>query len=165
MKLVSRIIFVAVLAALGFWLWTVLFPSPEKIIRKQLAGLADDVSFSQDENDLVKLAHAQGVANFFTSTVEVDVTVPRRGEQTLVGRDQITQAALASRQEATDLKLKFPDINITVAPDKNSAVADVTVDATISGERDAVLEEVKITFQKVDGKWLISKVESVPVVS
>ena len=165
MKLVSRIILVVVLAALGFWLWMALFPSPEKIIRKQLVGLADDVSFSQDQNNLIKLAHAQSVADYFTSTVEIDITVPNHGEQAMAGRDQITQVALLSRQEATDLKLKFPDINITVAPDKNSAVADVTVDATISGERDAVLQEVKITFQKVDGKWLISKVASVPVVS
>jgi len=165
MKIVSRIILIIVLGALGFWLWTVLFPSPEKVIRKQLAGLANDVSFSQNENNLVKLAHAQSVADFFTSTVEIDVNVPNHGEQMMAGRDQITQAALASRQEAMDLKLTFPDVNVTVAPDKNSAVADVTVDATISGERDAVLQEVKITFQKVEGKWLISKVESVPVVS
>ena len=165
MKIVSRIILVIALAALGVWLWTVLFPSPEKIIRKQLAGLANEVSFSQDQNSLIKLAHAQSVADFFTSNVEVDVNVPGHGQQTMLGRDQITQAVLASRQEATDLKLKFPDVNITVAPDNNSAVADVTVDATISGERDAILQEVKITFQKVDGKWLINKVESVNVVS
>lgn len=161
MKIVLRMIAAAALIALGVWLWTIFFPSPEKIIRKQLAKLAQDASFSQNENNLLKIADAQSMADFFTSNVEVSVIVPGHGQQSLSGRSEITTAALASRQEATALDVKFPDVNVTVAPDRNSATADITVDATVSGERDAIVQELKITFQKIDGHWLISRVETV----
>jgi hypothetical protein len=163
--MVSRLILLAVLAALAVWLWTVFFPSPEKIVRKRLAKLAQDVSFSQDENDLIKIADAQSVPDFFSSNVEVNITIPGHEQETIAGRDQIATAALASRQQATAMDVKFPDVNVTVAPDKSSATADVTVDASVSGERDAIVQELKITFQKTDGQWLISKVETVQKVT
>ncbi len=165
MKLISRLILLAALVALGVWLWTIFFPNPEHVIRKQLAKLAQDVSFSQNENNLIKIADAQGVADFFSSNVEINITIPGHEQETMAGRDQITQAALASRTVATDLDVKFPDVNVTVAPDKNSATADVTVDATVSGERNAIVQEVKFTFVKVNGKWLISAVETVRTLS
>ena len=165
MKIVLRLIVAIALVALGVWLWTILFPSPEKVIRKQLAKLAQDASFSQNENDLVKMADAQSVADFFTDNVEVNITAPGHEQEMLTGKGEIRTAALASRQQASALDVKFPDVNVTVAPDRNSATADVTVDAMVSGERDAVIQELKITFQKIDGHWLISKMETVEGVS
>jgi hypothetical protein len=73
MKIILRVIVVAVLAVLGVWLWTICFPSPEKVVRRQLAKLAQDVSFSQNENNLLKIADAQGVADFFSSNVVVNI--------------------------------------------------------------------------------------------
>jgi hypothetical protein len=165
MKIVSRIVVLIALAALGVWLWTVFFPSPEHVIRKKLARLAQDASFTQNENNLIKLADAQNLPDFFTDNVEVNINIPGHEQQTLAGKDEIRTAALASRQAATDLEIKFPDVNITVAPDKNSATADITVDATVSGERDAIIQEFKFTFQKTDGQWLINRVETVQNVS
>lgn len=165
MKMVSRLILAVALAALAVWLWTVFFPSPEKIIRKRLAKLAQDASFSQGENDLVKIATAQNIPGFFSSNVEVNITIPGHEQQQMAGREEVRTAAIASRTAATDLDVKFPDVNVTVAPDKSSATADVTVDATVSGERDSIVQELKITFQKTDGDWLINKVETVQNVS
>ena len=165
MKFLPRIILLVIVAALAFWLWTVAFPSPEKIIRKQLLNMAGDVSFSRDQNNLVQLAHAQSVADFFSTNVVLDLTLPGHNEQTTLDRAEITQAVLASRQQVTDLDVKFPDINVTVAPDKNFATADVTVEGTVSGEHDAILQEMKFTFEKVDGHWLIDRVETVRVLS
>ncbi len=101
MKFLSRIIVLVIVAALTFWLWTVFFPSPEKIIRKQLLNMAGDVSFSQGQNNLIKLAHAQSVAGFFASNVVLALTLPGHVEQATLDRDEITQAVLASRQQAT----------------------------------------------------------------
>ncbi|HEV2453266.1 MAG TPA: hypothetical protein VGY98_03340 [Verrucomicrobiae bacterium] len=165
MKIIFRLVVLAALAALGFWLWTIFFPSPETIIRQRLAKLAQDASFSQGQNDLVKLAHAQNVADFFSSNVELNITVPGHEQETMTGRAEIQAAALASRQQLTQLDVKFPDVNIAVAPDKTSATADITVDATLSGERDAIIQELNMTFQKTEGEWLISKVETIQAVS
>ncbi|HEV2320143.1 MAG TPA: nuclear transport factor 2 family protein [Verrucomicrobiae bacterium] len=165
MKIILRVIVVIALAVLAVWLWTAFFPRPEGAIRKQLAKLAEDVSFSQNENNLMKIADAQSVADFFSSNVEVNITIPEHEQQTLAGRDEIRAAALASLQQATELNVKFPDVNVTVAPDRYSATADVTLDVKVSGERDAIIQELNISFRKIEGQWLISKVETVQGVS
>jgi SnoaL-like domain len=165
MKIVLRIILLVAVLAVGFWLWTVLFPSPEKIVRKHLASLAHDVSFSADENGIIKMAHANSVADLFSSNVVINIDVPGHEQQTMTGRDQVTQAALVSRQQFTSLDVKFPDVDVTVAPDKNSATADVTAEVTISGEHDKIVQEFQFTFQKIDGQWLISEVKTVSPVS
>jgi hypothetical protein len=57
--------------------------------------------------------------------------------------------------------VEFPDVNVTVAPDKQSATADLTVKAQAGGDRDSIWQEMKFTLQKTGGKWLITRVETV----
>lgn len=168
MKLAFRLFQVAILLALGFWLWTIFFPSPEKVIRKQLNHLAADVSFSQSDGSLTKLTGLAGAANisdFFSTNVEVNVDIPGHEQHTFAGRDEITQAALVARQQTTYLKVKFPDINVTVAPDKQSATADVTAEVNAAGETDPFVQELKISFAKTEGHWLISQIDTVRTIS
>ena len=161
MKIVFRIVLLAALAALGVWLWTVLFPGPEKVIRRRLTELARTVSSSPGESDLTRLAAARSVAGFFSSTVELNVDIPELGQHNSMDREEITQLALMARSRAGGVHVKFPDINITVAPDKQSAVADLTVEANVSGEHDPIVQEMKFTFRKNDGQWLITRIETV----
>jgi cytoskeletal protein RodZ len=165
MKLIVRIVLVVALAALGIWLWTVLFPNPEKVIRQRLTELARTASSSSGESDLARLAAARSLAGFFSTNVEFQVELPELARRDSMDRDEITQAAFAARSRVGGLKVKFPDINVTVAPDKQSAVADLTVEANISGERDPMVQEMKFTLQKIDGKWLITRVETVRTIS
>ena len=165
MKIVFRIVLLAALAALGIWLWTVLFPSPEKVIRRRLTKLARTVSSAANESDLTRLAAARSVAGFFSTNVELNVDLPELGQHSSLDREEITQAALMARSRAGGVRVKFPDINITVAPDKQSAVADLTVEANISGEHDSVVREMKFTLRKTDGQWLITRVETVRTLS
>jgi hypothetical protein len=165
MRTVFRIILLAALVALGVWLWFVLFPSPEKIIRQRLTELARTASFSSDEGNLARLAAAQSLAGYFATNVEINLDVPGRLQHRLMGRDEIQQAALGARSTLSGMKVHFPDINITVAPDKQSAVADLTVEASVSGEHDSIVQEMKFTFQKTDGDWLITRIETVRTLS
>ena len=161
MKIVFRIVLLAALAALGIWLWTVLFPSPEKVIRRHLTELARTGSSSANESDLTRLAAARSVAGFFAATVELNVDLPELGQHKSMDREEITQLALMGRSRAGGLRVKFPDINITVAPDQQSAVADLTVEANVSGEHDPIVQEMKFTLRKTDGQWLITRIETV----
>jgi hypothetical protein len=165
MKIVFRIVLLAALAALGIWLWTVLFPSPEKVIRQRLTELARTVSSSPNESDLSRLAAAHSVAGFFSTNVELNVDLPELGRRNSMDREEITQAALMGRSRAGGLRVKFPDINITVAPDQQSAGVDLTVEANISGERDSIVREMKFTLQKTGGQWLITRIETVRTLS
>jgi len=161
MKIIIRIVLLAALAALGIWLWTVLFPSPEKVVRRRLTELALTVSSSPNESDLTRLAAARSAAGFFAANVEVSVDLPELGQRNSLDHEEITQLTLMARSRAGGLQVKFPDINITVAPDKQSAVADLTVEAKVSGERDSIVREMKFTLRKTDGQWLITRIETV----
>jgi hypothetical protein len=165
MKNIFRLVLLAAVVALGVWLWLVLFPSPEKMIRKRLVQLAQDVSFSSNDGNLARLKGAQSVAGFFLTNIEVNIDVPGRVQHDFMGRDEITQAALASRSAVSGLHVKFPDVSVTLAPDKQSATAEVTLVATVSGEGDAIVQELKFTFQKMDGQWLITRVETIRTLS
>jgi len=165
MRIVFRCILLAVLAALGVWLWFALFPGPERLIRQRLMKLANTASFSSGESNFARLAAAQSLAGFFATNVEVDINVPGRVQHTLVGRDDIQQAALGARERLSGLKVAFPDINITVAPDKQSATVDLTVEVSITGEHDSIVQEMKFTFQNTEDGWLIARVETVRTLS
>jgi hypothetical protein len=164
MKIIFRLVLAAALLAFGIWMWTVLFPSPEKAIRKRLVELARTASFSSNEGNLMRLAGAQSLGFFFSTNIEVNIDVPGHRHD-FVGRGEIIQAALAARSAVAGLMVKFPDINITVAPDKQSAVADLTVEARVSGQQDLIVQEMKFTLQKTDGKWLVTRIETVRTLS
>ena len=165
MKTAFRLLLFVALAAAGVWLWTVLFPGPEKIIRQRLASLAGTVSASANESDLARLMAAKTVAGFFATNVEMQVEVPLLDRHSSLDREEIASAVLAARSRGGRLKVTFPDLNVTVAPDQQSAVADLTVEAKFSGDRDSLLQEMKFTLRKVDGQWLIIRIETVRILS
>jgi hypothetical protein len=165
MKIFFRVVLLAALAALGVWFWTILFPSPEKIIRRQLSEVAKHISFAADEGTLTRLADAQSLAGYFATNVEVNINTREGDRQNFMGRDQITQAALAARSTVSSLNVKFLDVDVIVAPDKQSATADLTVDANVAGQPDTIVQEAKMTLQKIAGQWLITRVVTIRILS
>jgi hypothetical protein len=162
MKIVLRLILLAAVVAAGVWLWILLFPSPEKIVRKRLAQVAVEVSFNGGENPLVIAARAETLADRFSTNVEIHLDAPGDERLDLNGRAEITQAAAQARMaNLKSLKVEFPDVSVTVAPDKQAAVADVAVEVQASGQKDFSVQEVKFTFQKFGRDWLITRVQSV----
>jgi hypothetical protein len=159
-----RVLLVAV-AALGVWAWVALHPSPERLIRKQLEGVARAVSFGANEGNLTKLAGAERLGGYFSTNVDVQINVPGRQEHRLAGREEIQQAALAARASVQALSVAFPDVTVIVNADEESAVADVTLQARIGGEPDMIVQEMKFTLRKINGQWLIVKVETVRTLS
>jgi ketosteroid isomerase-like protein len=165
MKTAFRLLLLAALAVAGVWLWTVLFPSPDSIIRKRLAQVAAEASFPPGENPLVIAARSENLAGCFGTNVEVNINVPEHGQHNFVGRAEIMQSAAGARSAVGSLKVEFPDMNITVSPDKQSATADVVLKVQAAGEKDFYVQEVKFTFQKIEGDWLITRVETVRTLS
>jgi len=165
MKNVRRILALIALLALGLWLWSVLFPSPEKVIRKQLATVAQVASFPGNEGPLTKARNAAKLADFFSTDAQVAFDVPGHGQQVLTGRNEIQQTALAARSALASLAVEFLDVNVTVAADKQSAEVDLTARAKVGGETSAYVQEMKFVFKKIEGQWLIVRVETVKTLS
>lgn len=161
MKTALRLVLLAALVAAGVWAWRVLFPSPETVVRKRLAQVAAEASFSSSENPLLIAARWEALANRFSTNVEFYINVPDYGRQGITGRDEIPQVGAGVRSQWSSLKLEFPDVSVTMSPDKQSAVADVAVKVQAGQQKDFEVQEVKFTFQLVGGDWLITRVQTV----
>jgi len=160
----SRIILVGLIVALGFWGWRVFFPSPEKVIRQRLGELAKTVSYSSNEGNLAKVWNASRLADFFTPDVEVSVEV-YDAQHTISGRDELVRQAVGARSAANSLTVEFPDIKVVVAPDKTSAVVNLTAKGRAAGQRDFYLQELRLRLTKIKRDWLINQVETVKTLS
>jgi hypothetical protein len=147
------------------WLWTIIFPSPEHVIRKRLAELSKAVSIQGKESPVAMLANASRVAGFFTADIEIRVDVPGASAQVITGRDELFAIAQRVRTMSTGLEVQFLDVNITIAPDKKSAEANLTLRAKSPGDRDQIVQEMKLLLNKSEGSWKIQKVETVKTLS
>jgi len=159
-----RILLLGLLAAVGFWAWRTLVPNPEKVIRNRLGELAKAASFSSNQGLMTTAWNASSLAEFFTPDVEVTVDVPG-SQHTFNGRDELLQAYMSARKVVQSLSIKFPDIKVTVAPDKVSAVVYLTAEARVAGERDFFLQELRLQLILVKRDWLVTRVETVKTLS
>lgn len=158
--LVRGVLLVGVLA-LGFWAWRTFFPNPERVIRKRLTELTDLASFGPNEGPAAKLWNAQKLATMFTPDVSVKIDVP--GQQgTHVGRDAIQNAALWARQTFGACTVNLTDIIITLAPDKQSAIVELTAKAQAGADAEILgPQELSLRMKKDGGAWYVSRVETV----
>ena len=161
MKIAVRLIFLAALVALGFWLWGVFFPNPQTVIKNRLNKIVRLASFSAHEGNFSRVAAVEKLGAYFTEEIEIMVDVPHEESHTFNRREELMQAALAARSALSALKVDFPDINVDLDPGKLSATADVTLRADVNGEKNAVIQELKVYLRKVDGKWLIYRLDTV----
>jgi hypothetical protein len=159
-----RILLLAALAALGFWAWSILFPNPEKIIKQRLDEMAKAASFSSDQGLVAKAWNASSLGEYFTPDVEVTLDVPGV-QHTISGRSELMEAAMGVRRMVRSLKVTFPDIKVTVSPDKASAEVYLTGEARVPREKDFYLQELRLRLIKVKRDWLINRVETVKTLS
>jgi hypothetical protein len=81
------------------------------------------------------------------------------------GRDELVRWIMGARQNWSWLKVEFLDVNVTINADGQTAVANFTGKATVPSDRDFFVQEFNFLLKKVDGKWLIYRIESVKTLS
>ena len=155
-----RLVFLGAFIALVIWGWLVLFPTPEHVIRNQLSDLARTASVAPNEGPLAKAYNSQKLASFFAPDVEIVLDVPGHAAG-IHDRDELMRAAMAWRSNASGLKVEFVDVSVVVAADKQSAISHLTGKANVPGENLPEVQELKIAFKKLEGKWLIHRVQTV----
>jgi hypothetical protein len=138
----------------------VLFPSPEKVIKKRLLEMARLASFDANEAPLAKLVNSQKLGSFVTENVQFIIEVPGRGEQSINSREELVQGAAAARSQLSALKVEFPDVVVHVASDKQTAIADVTLRANVSGQRDLYIQELSFSLERTSGDWRINRIQT-----
>ena len=161
MKLVLRLLLLAVVVAVGFWIWTTFFPSPKTAIERRLNKLARLASFSEKDGMIVRLANGQKIAGYFTKEAEVKLDVPGVEKHTFNGRDELMEAVQAARASLRSVQAQFYGMNVELAPSKQEAFVDLILKADVNGEVNSVVQEMKFFMKKVDGDWLVSGLETV----
>ena len=149
------------LIALGYWGWTTAFPNPRKEVWHRLEALAQLTSFSAGEGPVTKLASVQKIAGYFNDQVTVSVEVQGVERAEYNNREDLVQALQDARMAAGSVKAKFLDPKIEMTPGNQEAIVGVVLTADIGGEQNAVVVDLKIKMKKIDGDWLITRVETV----
>jgi len=154
------LVLVAVLI-LGFLAWRWLFPADEVVIRKVVGTAVAAASWEQGAGNLSRLAAANRLMGLCTP--EIEILVETRGERSgrLQGRDDLRLAILRVRGQAAWLQVTVDDVEVAVSDSGEAAT--VLLAATVRGERalEPILQDYKLAMRKVDGEWLIDRVEPV----
>jgi hypothetical protein len=161
MKLAVRLLVLAGLIVLGCWAWKAVFPNPRTVIRRRLEKLAQIASFSPNEGQLTKLANVQKIGGYFADQVTVNVEVQGAEKVSFNNREDLVQAMQGARMTVSSVKARFSGTKIEMTPGNQEAIVGVVLAADVNGEQNEVVVDLKIGMKKIDGDWLITRVESV----
>ena len=165
MKIAFRLVLLAAVAILGCWLWTVFFPGPEKVILKKIASLAATATVSAADGNITRATKAGSFISFFSTDAEVSVDTPELGAHTLSGRDEIRDTARAAFALLTTLNVEFLDVTVRLGAGKQTATATCTARVNAGDKKDFGVQELHFQLKKIDGAWLITRMETVKTLS
>jgi len=160
-KWILRLALIAGLLAGGAWAWHALFPGPEQVIKSRLLQLAKTASTPGNEGLLAKAARVQKLTSFFTPDVEILVDIPGQYKADITGIDELTRMAAAERSMGKSVKVEFYDLTVALAGGRTSAEVHMTGTATVGGEHEPQVQELRAQLRNVDGQWLINRVQTV----
>jgi len=161
LKAALRLALALVLLGLLYWLYTVLFPSPEKAVLKRIASLAATATIPAGTNPLLRANKVGTVIAYFSPDAEITYDLVGVGAHTLSGRDEIREAAAGGFAGATSLSVRFQDLTVRLGPDKLSAEVSCTAKVSANGDQDTGIQEMRFQLRKLDGDWLITRAETV----
>jgi hypothetical protein len=162
MNALVRLALVAVLALGGYfgYAW---WNSPERQIRRVLAGVEEGLSHDQPSQGVAAIASVAGLREFLAEEVIVHPGQPFGG---LAGRQRVLAAA-AQLHAATDrLDVDFVDVRIGLVFGGSAATVSCTATATFrdrAGRETLDAREIDIGMALVNGRWVIREVKVVSV--
>ena len=159
MSLAKPVTLLALIAGLGYWAWTVFFPSPEEQIKTALMELAQAASFPSNEKNLARLGAINKVPTFFHTNAVVRIANDRYSGS-LRGKQEIRQAVAGSRTVASSLKIELTDPKVTL---KSPSTATVLITATVYVDGDPTPQMQILRFEMIEGKrkWLVKEVNPI----
>lgn len=160
-KWIVRVVLLAAVVLVGTGIFRWLFPDDRKVIATRLKRIAELATFSSNEAPLTRLGNAKELSNFFAGDVEVLVDVPGMQAHTIQGRDELFQMAMAARATSPSVTVEFPDVVTTVDADKTGAESNLTLKARVTGQPELIVQEMAVSWKKMDGAWRITKLRTV----
>jgi hypothetical protein len=165
MKIAVRLMLLAAAAALGFWCWTILFPSPEKLVLKKISSLASTATIVASDGNITRATKVSNLIGYFAVDAEIHFDVTGYPAHTLSGRDEIREAAAGAFTSLTTLNVQFLDVTVRLGADKLTADVSCTAKVNAGDSKDFGVQEMHFQLKKVEGDWLITKVKTVKTLS
>jgi hypothetical protein len=151
MRLRSLLVVLAVgVAALAVWLLT--GRDAESLIRARLVDLTREASREAGEADVVSLATARALTDYFTADCR---GADAAGGNVVEGRREIVRAIFWARDATGPVRFEAQDVDVTVA-DEDHAASRLTV--RVTGDDAEGLDGTQATLEwlREDGAWRIS---------
>lgn len=165
----KRILWVSallLLLAAGWLARGQLLPSETARINRALRQLAQDASFGPDEGNIAAVQRAARVADRFAPNATIEVDLLGVGSFRIDGPAEIRARIMAARQWAKRLDLRFLDPVIRLGDDDTTAEVHLTATADLEGlpRNTGGFEALEFSLQlrKVDGRWLIERIVTIP---
>ncbi len=144
----------------------ILFPNEIDLIKKQLSFLEKIVSYDKPLAPLAMLSRSNKLKKVLNTSVTISIQTENISKKTIKSIKEVTQALFMLTKYANTFDLDFVDSKITV--DDNTAQVNTTIRGigTKSAGKDFYeAAEVIIFLAKINGKWLITKIQTVEVIS
>lgn len=161
MKIAARLVLLAALGGLAFWLWTVFFPNPEKVVLGKIAKLAATATIGPGDGAITRATKVSTLIGLFSTDAVISYDIAGLGARSLNGRDEIRESAAGGFASVKSLSVRFQDATAQVGADQQSAVVSCTVRVSAGDSQDFGIQELRVQFQKRDGDWRITRVETV----
>ena len=156
---VAKPVFWVLLAALAGWaVWNLFFQPPARIIEKRLEKLAAAIS-ENPQGNISKVANANRIGSFFHPNVSISLEGFGRDVASIQGRGELEQMAMGARQRDLQLQVQFSNMHIQAERGETNASALVTVEVRLNDQRDPVVQDVRLSWEKMDGSWVIRSAE------
>jgi hypothetical protein len=154
------VVALGLLGVIGWGVWR-LFPPPEKVIRERIARIGGLVSLQPNESTLARVAKVEQIAGLLAP----DLTVSLEGAAGELGhsasRDSFLEALRAARLQARQLTVRVLEVNFESPPANDQAVTKMIVAADVNGEANSVVQELRVTWRRVERAWLVAGIETV----
>jgi hypothetical protein len=145
-----------VAVAAGYAGYRYLRPSEEDRLRATLEELADLASAPKGEGDLPRLVRVQRIRDYLLEELLVEV----EGGPVWQGREEIV-GALAQASVVGQLRMRFADVSVRMAPDVRTSAVSATIEIEQSDPRggggSVDAREVEMTWLRPGSSWMLSR--------
>lgn len=159
--IVRRSIIGAFLIAVAVGIW-MLIPTEEERIRRVIEKARNAVSSeNRPGGNLDVFARIGELTSCLTRDIEVRADVFGGISGTLSGIDEVKATAAAIPQQLPGLRVTLSEIVVTVEDATQAKVSLVAAIQTDGQQRTPATQEFKLAMRKFEGRWYISRIETV----
>jgi hypothetical protein len=149
----SSLAILLIIAAAAAWL-----ARDQLQINWNLGRLRKLVAKSEDEKTIAGMIRARQIAGYFSMPMDVALGAPWPA---FTDRDELATSVHYARSMAQTIKVTIRNKTLDVSADRKSATMVLAAEAvvTVGGQTDRDIRELRMTWEKQQGKWLISRVD------